>query len=337
MKNLLIILLLLATAALASFCVVEARHASQQRAQAAAQQAAAEQKAQELATLQQAQEKEDQQRRELLRRSDELVAQARAEQSAVSNQLAAKLAQAAPEAQATNAGPDASSMGSMLSKMMSDPETKKMIRESQRMMMAQLYAPLIKQLGLSPDEATKFKEMLLDHTAAATEQATSLFGATNRTQLTSQLAEQQKSFDEQLKAFLGDDRFAQYQEYQQTVGQRTQLSLFKQQLGADNPLSDQQTEQLLTFMKEEQKNMGPDPFGAKNDPANFEAMLSPDKLQQFLDNQSQVNQKVYDRAKDLLSPDQLEAFGTFQTNQLNMMKLGMSMAAKMFKPAGNSQ
>ena len=41
---------------------------------------------------------------------------------------------------------------------------------------------------------------------------------------------------------------------------------------------------------------------------------------------------VFDWCQDLLSPAQLGAFGTFQTNQLQMMRMGMSMAQKMFSP-----
>ena len=64
----------------------------------------------------------------------------------------------------------------------------------------------------------------------AAEQATSVFGgsgATNRTEMLSSLTADQKSFDDQVKAFLGDDRYAQYKDYQETVGERTLLNQFK--------------------------------------------------------------------------------------------------------------
>ena len=45
-----------------------------------------------------------------------------------------------------------------------------------------------------------------------------------------------------------------------------------------------------------------------------------------------MNQRVYERAKAVLSPEQLNGFGRFQTNQLQMMRMGMTMARKFLGP-----
>ena len=45
-----------------------------------------------------------------------------------------------------------------------------------------------------------------------------------------------------------------------------------------------------------------------------------------------MNQRVYERAKDLLSPEQLNAFAKFQTNQTQMLRMGLTMARKMMPP-----
>jgi hypothetical protein len=115
-----------------------------------------------------------------------------------------------------------------------------------------------------------------------------------------------------------------------------QLNAFKQQAGNDFPLNDQQTEALLTFMKEEKKNAAATtglPLGdANKDSANLQAMLSDDKVNELLQARDALGQRVYDRARTILSPHQLDCFGKFQTNQLQMMRVGMSMARKMFAP-----
>jgi hypothetical protein len=337
MKNILILVLVLATAALAALCVVQSRKANQQQAQVAEQRTALEQTNKALAALQQAQEREEQQRRELLRQSDALVAQERAQKAAVSNQLAAKLASAATAADGSGSEKEQSGFGNMFSKMMEDPDTKKLIQQTQRIMMDQLYGPLIKQLNLTPEEADKFKQLLADNAMKATEQATSMFGgagSTNHTQVVSQMTEMEKNFDDQMKGLLGDARYEQYKEYQKTAGERTQLNQFKQQLGGDHPLSDQQTEQLLAIMHDEQQKVatatGLPAEGADKKAAEFEMMFSEEKLQAFFDNQAQANQRAYDRAKEVLTPEQLTAYGQFQTNQAQMMRMGMTMAQKMF-------
>ena len=48
--------------------------------------------------------------------------------------------------------------------------------------------------------------------------------------------------------------------------------------------------------------------------------------------QNTVGQRVYDRARTILSPDQLDTWGKYQTNRMQMMRMGMNMARKMFAP-----
>jgi hypothetical protein len=146
------------------------------------------------------------------------------------------------------------------------------------------------------------------------------------------LAADQKELDEQIRGFLGESRYLQYKDYQQTVGERTQLSQFQQQTaGSDHPLSDQQTESLLTFMKEEKEAAATEarlPLpGEIPDAATMQAMLSGEGLDKLLQTQETVNQRVYERSRELLSPEQLGDFGKFQTNQLRMMRMGLKFMA----------
>ena len=117
------------------------------------------------------------------------------------------------------------------------------------------------------------------------EVASSMFGggpSTNRTDAISALTANQKTMDEQLKTFLGDDRYAQYKDYQETVGERTLLNQFKLQAGSDYNLNDQQTEAMLTFMKEEQKSVAATtglPLGQTDkDPAKLQSLFSDGKV-----------------------------------------------------------
>ena len=113
-----------------------------------------------------------------------------------------------------------------------------------------------------------------------------------------------------------------------------QLSQFKQQSG-DLALSDQQTEQLLLVMKEEKQaaNSSGAFSGSGQNQASIEAALSDEQMQKFLAAQEGVNQRVYDRAQTILSPEQMTSFGKFQTNQLAMMRMGFSMTRQFLSPA----
>jgi hypothetical protein len=60
----------------------------------------------------------------------------------------------------------------------------------------------------------------------------------------------------------------------------------------------------------------------------MQAMLSGEGTEKLIQTQDTINQRAYERARQVLTPGQLEPFGQFQTNQLRMMRLGMNMARK---------
>jgi ribosomal protein L16 Arg81 hydroxylase len=228
----------------------------------------------------------------------------------------------------------------LIAGMMEDPRMKKMIRDQQRGMLGQMYDPLISKMSLTPEEASKFKDMIADNMAKATESAGSLFGgsSSNRTEAVQRMVADQKVLDDQIRGFLGEDRYAQYRDYQDTVGERTQLNMFKQQ-SEGAALTEAQTEQLLTFMKEEKQTaMAASGFpasGPGQDEAGLQAMMSEEAGNKLLESQEQANQKVYERAAAVLSAEQLAAFGKFQTNQTQMMRMGIGMARQFLAPEGD--
>ena len=339
MKNILTWFLAATTMTLAVVCVMQTRKFAGQQTQLASLRAEADEQAQQLEALQAAQKRSEQQRHELMGQADELAAQLQTRQLAETNVIALAPTNPPPVSEGEKPDDEKGGLGKMISKMMQDPDTRKFMREQQRMMMDQMYAPLIKKLGLTPDETTQFKNLLADNAMKAVDSASSMFGglgSSNQTQAVSALADSQKSFEEQVKAFLGDDRYAQYKDYQETVGERTLLNQFKQQAGSDYNLNDQQTEALLTFMKEEQKSVAATtglPLGqTDNDPAKLQSLFSDGKVDELLQAQDTVAQRVYDRARTILSPDQMDTLGRYQTNRMQMMRMGMNMMRTMFKP-----
>ncbi len=339
MKNTIIILLGAAALALGGLCLVQSRKGNEQQAEVGSLRAEVEQKAAELDDLEATRRRADQQHRELKSQAEELAAQLQARQFAETNAAALALNTPPPPPQPEQPIQPVGDFGKMLSKMMQDPDARKLVREQQRMMMGPLYAPLVKRMGLTPEETAQFNDMQADHMVAAAGKAFSMFGndsSANRDGSLNTLAADQKSFDEQIKAFLGEARYAQYEAYQETVPHRMQLNAFKQQAGSDYNLTDPQTEALVTMMKEETKNVaatvGLPLDGPEKDPAKIKALLAEGKMDELLQGQETVSQRVYERARTILSPDQLATFGRFQTHQHQTMRLGLNMARKMFSP-----
>lgn len=324
----LILILAAAIGLVLAIAIVQSQRQSRLRTELTTLAAENAQKSQEIADLQTARDHEEWQHAEILRSAQEVEAHVRSQQLVHASSPTNAQAAGASEQQTDKAG-----FGGFLSKMMKDPDTKKFIRDQQRMMMDQLYSPLIKKLGLSSEEAVRFKDLLADHTMKGAEKATAMFGGSpaDRKEMTASIAAEQKAFDEEMRAFLGEDRFAVYRDYQEGVGDRTRLNLFKQQ--ADEPLTDAQTEQLLALMKEERGSVaaetGQNLPGGGQDEETLEAMLSPERAEKLLQAQGMADQRVLERAGTILSAEQLQSFGAFQTNQLQMMRMGISMARKL--------
>ena len=342
MKNALILIFAIVAIALGAVCVLQSRKVSALNEELASLRAEAEQRSSELADLQSSNQLLEKQRQELLEQSSKLAAKVQSQLKA--EKIPSASAETTPATNQQKSASDKNPFGNMLAKMMEDPEMKKMIREQQRTMIDQLYSPLIKQLGLQPDEAEQFKNLLAENMIKAAEKATSMFGgdsATNRTEMVARLTEEQKSFDELVRGFLGESRYTQYKDYQQTVSERTQLNQFRQTMGNENALTDQQTDQLLTFMREEKQAVtaagGMASFDGQ-DAASMQAMFSGEGIDKVLQNQEAIGKRVYERARTVLSENQLAAFGKFQTSQLQMMRVGMSMARQFMssdsKPGG---
>jgi len=335
MKNTLIILLAAAALAFGGLCFVQARKGSKQQTKLGSLRAEVEQKVAEIDDLQAAQDRADLQHRELKSQAEELEARLQARRFAETN--AATLPPPAPQPEQTDQ--PKGGFGKMLDKMMQDPEMLKLVREQQRTMMGQLYAPLVRRMGLTAEEAAQFTDMQAEHMVNAAGKAFSIFGSdtpSKRDGPANSLAADQKAFDQQVKAFLGDERYAQYEAYQETVPHRMQLNAFKQQAGSDYNLTDPQTEALVIMMKEETKSVaatvGLPLDGPEKDPAKIKALLAEGKMDELLQGQETVSQRVYERARTILSPDQLATFGRFQTHQNQTMRLGLNMARKMFSP-----
>jgi len=228
--------------------------------------------------------------------------------------------------------------GDMLSKMMADPAMKKMMRQQQAATMDMMYGPLFKELSLSPEDMARFKELLLDRQMKAVESGgmfMKLQGEDgDKTTVMNDLAAQQKEFDSQMKTFLGEERYEQYKDYSETMAERMAVNQLSQQLASGpNSINDDQSRQLLEIMRQEKKSVTPVLGETGADPANmsnWQAMLSEDRMNEFFKQREEINQRVLERSKAVLTPEQLTAFATHQSNQLQMQRMGMSMAAKMF-------
>jgi len=231
----------------------------------------------------------------------------------------ASSALAAKEAAAAAAG----KKGNPLAEMFKDPELLDIMRGQLTSTTKSQYAPLVKQLNLSPEQADKFYQILIDRGMKG-------FDALQTGDIS---AAASKTTDADLQSLLGDAGYAQFNDFTQNMASQSMLSLMTKDF-ADNPLSDTQQQQLLQAMKTASQ------AATVNSPPDLSQTNPSDKLAtimgQQMQRQDQVNQDVLQQASAFLSPDQLQSLATSQSNMVALQKVSLTMAQKMFTkaPAG---
>ena len=231
-------------------------------------------------------------------------------------------------------------MGDMLGKMMKDPAMRDMIREQQKAAINMMYGGLFKDLNLSADEQEKLKSILTDAQMKNVENAQSLFGGDKdapKDQMQKQMAESRAQTDAEIKALLGPERFAQYEDYQKNITERMQIDQFKNQLaGESHPLQDQQAARLMEVMKNLKTTMPP-PISSDQTQTPKPGMFTEDKIAGQIKWMDEYNRELVEAARPILSPEQLKPYQAFLEQQSSMQKLGLKMAKQMFggNGAGN--
>lgn len=224
-------------------------------------------------------------------------------------------------------------MGDMLGKMMKDPAMREMMREQQKAAINMMYGALFKEMNLSPEEKEKLKAILTDSQMKNIENAGGLFGGQQEgasEDIQKLAAESKKQTEAEIRALLGDARFAQYEDYQKNMNERMQLDQFKTRLASENlVLQEQQTAQLLHIMKEEKTAVPPIIPQDGGDMPRKELLTAEniDRQAQWMED---YNRRVLARVEQVLTPEQFKQYRDFQEQQAAMQKLGLNMARQMF-------
>ena len=249
---------------------------------------------------------------------------------------------AATTASSTQTKPNPSNPLASLAKMFEDPEMKEAIAAQQKAalgpMLDKTYAKLFSDLKLTPEETATLKEMLLNKQLAGAQIGMSVLSDGTDSAKTLELGEKVKAAtdaaDTGIKAFLGEEKFAQLQAYEKTTADRMAISGFKDQLTGAAARTPEQEQQLVDAMTQTRQNFKfTTAFSDQSKgPGNFTTMFTEQNVNQIIQDMDQLNQHFIGNAQNILTPDQLESFRKYLNQQQAMQKLGMQMGAKMLAP-----
>jgi hypothetical protein len=142
----------------------------------------------------------------------------------------------------------------LLGAMADTPEFQKLLALEQRGKVDAKFAALFKRLKLSPDEQAKLEELLVDKQSAYADAMIAAHGqglsGKDAKDVANAIANStQKQIDGSIKDLLGQQRYNQYQNYQQTMPQREAVNQLAQQLSyTATPLSAAQQDRLVNVL-----------------------------------------------------------------------------------------
>ncbi|HZP59201.1 MAG TPA: hypothetical protein VFB27_02675, partial [Opitutaceae bacterium] len=138
--------------------------------------------------------------------------------------------------------------------MMNDPQFAKLMSLQQKGMLDSRYAPLFKDLALTPAQLDQFKNLLLEKQNAARDVLLSardqgLSPRSDRDTINALIQQSNADIDNQIQSALGPQGYAQYQNYEQTLPQRNTVNQLEQSLSyTSTPLTDAQANQLVQIL-----------------------------------------------------------------------------------------
>jgi RNA polymerase sigma factor (sigma-70 family) len=226
---------------------------------------------------------------------------------------------------------------SALNKITANPETRKLLRDQQKLGMTTIYKAFVQRQNLSPELADKFNDLLADHVMDNVDQITEVLrdGKTEE-QINQVFAGQDAALQEKLQALIGPDGVSQYREYTRNLGSTLTSEQFKAMLTGDDAAKQEKTKQLYQALQEATQaalaSAGLPPDYQTVPMLNFRNIASEEQGEQSLKMLDSIYERVAARASTFLSPEELEKFKEFRAGALNTSRMSLTMNRKMMAP-----
>jgi len=220
-----------------------------------------------------------------------------------------------------------------LAEMMDSPEMQETMRmQIENALINPIFGDFIKNLGLDEMDAETFRGLLSHRFMIGASAGMKMMNSDKeqREELKQQIEQEEKTVDSMIEEMLGEEKYKEYEEYKDTMGERMALNQFNQQLGiSGSSLTKEQKDQLVNAMYEERLNASKssDYFDAKD--ADIED-FNDTNMEKYQNQLQAINNKTLERSKKILDDTQLEKFELFLINLQRQQEMQLKMAQKMF-------
>jgi RNA polymerase sigma factor (sigma-70 family) len=225
---------------------------------------------------------------------------------------------------------------SALNKITANTETRKALRDQQKMGMSAIYAELANRLKLTSDQTGQLNDLLADHVMDSIDLITqTLHDKSSRNEIDRLFASLDSNLQAKLQASLGPDGLAQYLDYTKNLGTTLTVSQFGGSLTGDPATIADKKSQLTQTIQEATQSA----LAAANLPANiqtvpilnFANIASEEEGQQSLDLLTSIFGQVATQAATFLTRDELKKFQEFTStaikNNQSMLLMNRNLMA----------
>jgi|GEM_PF-1495100 len=232
---------------------------------------------------------------------------------------------------------------SAMAKMFKDPKMREMMKSQQKAALGPVidkqYTDLYKQLGLTSEQSTAFKDLVMKKMLAGADVGFSMMDdsldASQRADLAKQVKSQTDEVDSEIKQFLGDNNYQSYQTYEKTVPDRMTMSQFNDQMAdANMALTPEQQSQMVQALSDARNSFNWTSGLNKQNPAadgDMAGLLTDENIAKYTAEREQFDSGTLPKIRPILTPDQYPEFQKFQQQQRDLQIMGLNMAKQMFK------
>lgn len=224
-----------------------------------------------------------------------------------------------------------------LSKVTANPESRKLLRDQQKLGMGMIYKSFAQTASLTPDQTEKLNDLLADHIMDNVDHVTQVLrDKATREQINDIFTAQDSVLQEKVQALLGEQGLSQYQDYTKNLLSTLSSEQFKGKLTGSDTEKEQKTKQLFEAMQAEVKatltSSGLPPDFQLVPILNFRNIASEEEAVRNLKLLEDVFEHVAAQAGAFLDADEMKKFQEFKTAAINNNRLILNINRTMMAP-----
>jgi len=216
--------------------------------------------------------------------------------------------------------------------MMKNPQMKEMMRAQQKVMVNKMYAALPRYLNLSDETKARLDQLLLDRQLAMAEVGLAMMNgsAEDRKKAAEDSKAVKAESDQAIQELLGAQDYEVFKQYEASLSEQTNVSMFKDTLSGNDALDEQQEYDLVAAMYQAREALPQDSLFNQQNQSPDPTQLTEERIAETLKQMEALQQRYAEAAATVLSAGQLERFKQWQQQMANMQRAGLNMAAQMF-------